>query len=196
MAGRSWDASYQDGLAPWEFGGPQPVVVELAAAGAFTGWVLDAGCGSGDNALHIASYGVPVFGVDLAETALARAREKAVERGLKAEFATADALHLEELGRRFDTILDCGLFHTFDAAERDRYVASLTSVAEPGATLYVLCFGDEDPEGVPHPVSEELLRTSFGTGSGWTLLAVEPRRLETRIHANGAPAWLATARRN
>jgi cyclopropane fatty-acyl-phospholipid synthase-like methyltransferase len=172
------------------------VVVELAAAGVFTGWVLDAGCGSGDNALHIASYGVPVFGVDLAETALAHAREKAAERGIKVEFATADALHLEELNRRFDTILDCGLFHTFDAGECTRYVASLASVAEPGAMLYLLCFSDEDPEGVPHPVSQDLLRTSFGSGSGWTLLAVEPRRLESRIHPNGAPAWLATARRN
>ena len=34
----------------------------------------------------------------------------------------------ESLGRMFGTVLDCGLFHTFDGDERRRYVASLASV--------------------------------------------------------------------
>jgi hypothetical protein len=46
MSGRPWDASYQDGPAPWEFGGPQPAVVQLVSEGAFTGSVLDAGAGA------------------------------------------------------------------------------------------------------------------------------------------------------
>jgi 2-polyprenyl-3-methyl-5-hydroxy-6-metoxy-1,4-benzoquinol methylase len=49
--------------------------------------VLDAGCGTGENALHIASLGLSVLGVDVAETALAIAREKAADRGTQAEFA-------------------------------------------------------------------------------------------------------------
>lgn len=44
----------------------------------------------------------------------------------------ADAFALERLGRRFETVLDCGLFHTFDRDERPGYVASLASVTEPG----------------------------------------------------------------
>jgi 2-polyprenyl-3-methyl-5-hydroxy-6-metoxy-1,4-benzoquinol methylase len=36
--------------------------------------VLDAGCGSGENALHVASLGLSVLGVGVAETALAIAR--------------------------------------------------------------------------------------------------------------------------
>ena len=44
--------------------------------------VLDAGCGTGENALHVASLGLPVLGVDVAETALAIPREKADERGI------------------------------------------------------------------------------------------------------------------
>jgi ubiquinone/menaquinone biosynthesis C-methylase UbiE len=54
---------------------------------------------------------------DVAETALAIAREKADDRGIEVEFAAADAFHLERLGRRFETVLDCGLFHTFDGDE-------------------------------------------------------------------------------
>ncbi len=40
MTGQSWDASYHGGPDPWDFGGPQPVVVR--AAPRFTGKVLDA----------------------------------------------------------------------------------------------------------------------------------------------------------
>src|SRR5687768_4280738 len=90
MTGRPWDASYTDGRAPWDVGGPQPAVVRLAAEGAFAGEVLDAGCGSGENALHIASLGLPVVGVDVAGTAIAMARAAAAERGLAAEFVTGD----------------------------------------------------------------------------------------------------------
>lgn len=196
MSGRPWDASYQDGPAPWEFGGPQPAVVQLVSDGAFRGSVLDAGCGSGDNALLIASSGVSVLGFDVAETALARAREKAGELGVPAEFVNADALQLSELGRSFDTILDSGLFHTFDADERAQYVVSLASVAKTGATLYVLCFSDEDPDGVPHPIRQIDLQAVFNPDSGWTLVSVEPRKIGTRMHENGAPGWLATVRRN
>jgi ubiquinone/menaquinone biosynthesis C-methylase UbiE len=143
----------------------------------------------------VASLGLPVLGVDVAETALAVAREKAAARGVEAEFAVADALHLDRLGRTFRTVLDCGLFHTFDAAERPGYVASLASVIEPGGTLYVLCFSDAGPETGPHPVSEQQLRVAFDRDPGWDVVALEADRVDTRFHDNGAPAWLATIRR-
>jgi len=161
MAGRPWDASYQDGPAPWDIGRPQPAVVRVAAAGGFAGAVLDAGCGTGENALHLASLGLSVVGVDVAETALAAARVKAAERGLHAEFVAADAFELDRLGRAFDSVLDCGLFHTFDADERAAYAASLAAVTAPGASLHVLCFSDGGLEGGPHPVSKDELRAAF-----------------------------------
>jgi ubiquinone/menaquinone biosynthesis C-methylase UbiE len=158
--------------------------------------VLDAGCGTGENALHVASLGLSVLGVDVAETALAIARAKADDRGIEVEFAAADALELERLGRRFATVLDCGLFHTFDDAERPRYVASLASVIEQGGTLYVLCFSDDGPDPGPHPVSREELRAAFDPSSGWRVAAIEPDRVQTRYHDDGAPAWLATVKRS
>src|SRR5436190_14525061 len=39
-------------------------------------------------------------------------------------------------GARLRTVLDCGLFHTFDGDERPGYVASLASVTEHDGTLY------------------------------------------------------------
>lgn len=196
MTGQPWDASYQDGPAPWDIGGPQPAVVRLAEAGRFGGAVLDAGCGTGENTLHIASLGLSVLGVDVAETALAMARATAEERGIEASFAVADAFQLEQLGRRFDTVLDCGLFHTLDGDERPAYVASLASVTEPDGTLYVLCFSDQGPATGPHPVTEGELRAAFAADTGWHVAAIEAERVMTRFHGDeGAPAWLATLRR-
>jgi SAM-dependent methyltransferase len=195
MTGLPWDASYHDGPAPWDIGRPQPAVVRAAAEGGFAGAVLDAGCGTGENALHLASLGLPVLGVDVAETALAIARAKANDRGIEVEFAVADALGLERLGRRFETVLDCGLFHSFDADERPGYVASLASVIEHDGTLCVLCFSDDGPDTGPHPVSREELRAAFNPGTGWNVAAIEPDSVLTRYHDDGAPAWFATINR-
>jgi SAM-dependent methyltransferase len=194
--GRPWDASYHDGPAPWDTGDPQPAVLRLAGEGAIAGAVLDAGCGTGENALHLASLGLHVLGVDVAETALSIAREKAAGRGIDAEFVVADALHLHRLGRVFETVLDCGLLHTFDRDERRDYVASLASVTGRGGHLYVLCFSDVGPDACgPHPISQEELRAAFERGGGWSVASVSPDRLRTRFDAHGAPAWLAKIER-
>jgi SAM-dependent methyltransferase len=193
--GLPWDASYHDGPAPWDIGEPQPAIVRLASAGGFAGAVLDAGCGTGENALHIASLGLSVLGVDVAETALAIARAKAADCGIKVEFAAADAFELQRLGRKFDTVLDSGLFHTFDGEERSLYVASLASVTEIDGTLYVLCFSDDGPETGPHPISQQELKAAFNPSYGWNIVAIDPDRVQTNYHEQGAPAWLATIKR-
>jgi SAM-dependent methyltransferase len=195
-AGRPWDASYLDGPAPWDTGEPQPAIVRLAGEGAFAGAVLDAGCGTGENALHVASLGLHVLGVDVAETALSIAREKATRRGIDAEFVVADAFHLHRLGRVFETVLDCGLFHTFDSGERRDYVASLASVTGGGGNLYMLCFSDVGPDtGGPHRISQEELRAAFRRSDRWSVASVSPDRIRTRFDAQGAPAWLARIER-
>jgi len=195
-AGQPWDASYLDGPAPWDTGEPQPAILRLAGGGAFIGAVLDAGCGTGENALEIASLGLRVVGVDVAETALSIARKKAADRGIDADFVVADAFHLDRLGRVFETVLDCGLFHTFDSDEQRDYVASLASVTGCGANLYVLCFSDVGPDTCgPHPISQQQLRAAFKRRSGWSVASVSPDRIQTRFAAQGAPAWLAKIER-
>ena len=195
MTGLPWNASYDNGPPPWDIGRPQPAVELLAAEGGFSGAVLDAGCGTGENALYIAALGLAVLGVDVAETALESARAKAVLRGIDVEFVTADALRLGRLERAFDTVLDCGLFHTFNDVERSQYEESLASVTEPGGTLHVLCFSDTGQDLGPHPVSQGALRAVFDRGGRWRVDTIQPHRLQTRDHDLGAPAWLATIRR-
>ena len=191
-----WDESYRDGTAPWDLGRPQAAFARLAEEGRWRGTVLDAGCGSGEHTLLAASLGLPALGVDVAETALAMALAKWKERGGPADFALADALHLDRLGRTFDTVLDCGLFHTFDGEEQRAYVASLAAVTEPGATLFVLCFREGAPETEgPHPISEAELRAAFGPAAGWCLADLEESQIEVVLDVGEFPAWLVTVER-
>jgi ubiquinone/menaquinone biosynthesis C-methylase UbiE len=170
--------------------------VRLAGAGAFDGAVLDAGCGTGHNALHLAARGLHVLGVDVAQTAVSIARRSAAERGLDVEFIVAHALRLHRLDRAFDTVLDCALFHALDREERHHYIASLASVTRPGARLYVLCFSDADADTAgPHPVSRQELSAPFTPTSGWSIASVSPERLHARFAPAGAPAWLAKVER-
>src|SRR5262245_45769573 len=184
LTGLPWDASYHDGPAPWDIGQPQPAIVRVASEGGFAGAVLDAGCGTGENALHVASLGLSVLGVDVAETALAIARQKAADRGIDVEFAAADAFHLDRLGRKFETVLDCGLFtHSLATSGHDT-VASLASVTKHDGTLYVLCFSDEGDNAGPHPVSQQELRAALNPAKGSTVGAIEPDRVQTRYHGD------------
>ncbi len=195
-SGRSWDASYEGhDPAPWDIGRPQDAFVRVASEGGFTGAVLDAGCGTGEHALLAASLGLRALGVDLAATAIELARAKAADRGIDAEFAVADAFELDRLERSFDTVLDCGLFHTCDQGERAQYVASLASVTEHDGTLYVLCFSDDAPDIGPHPIGQEELRASFSQQRGWNVDQVEPAKIETTFIEQGVPAWFATVTR-
>jgi len=80
---------------------------------------------------------------------------------------------LERLERMFETVLYCGLFHTFDSDERPRYAASLASVTEHDGTLYVLCFSDDGPDIGRTPTSQEELRAAFNPSKGWNVAAIE-----------------------
>jgi SAM-dependent methyltransferase len=193
-SGHPWDDSYRDGPAPWDAGRPQPAVVHLCDEGAFAGPVLDAGCGSGENALAIAARGIEVLGFDVAPTAIAQARDKAAARDLPATFLVADALRLHDLGRTFRTVLDCGLFHTFDDDERAAYVEGLAAVTEAGSALHLLCVSDTAPgTGGPRRTSQAEIRAAFT--AGWHVAVIEPDRLETAFDETGHPAWRALIER-
>ncbi len=188
-----FDAWYQ-GTPPWEIGGAQPVFVALADAGAIHGRVLDAGCGTGDNAVMLALRGFDVTGFDAAPTAIRLAEEKAAERGVDARFVVWNALDLEAFGDEFDTVIDSALFHVFDDERRIRYVEGLGSVVRPGGRYLMCCFSDRQPgEWGPRRVTQEEIRAAFA--DGWHIESIEAAQLGIAIDTRVAEAWRATIRR-
>jgi cyclopropane fatty-acyl-phospholipid synthase-like methyltransferase len=185
---------------PWDIGRPQQVFLD--AAGRITGSLLDAGCGTGENALYFAERGCDVTGIDFLEEPIRQAKRKASERGLKATFLVKDALTLANWSVRFDNVIDCGLFHVFSDEDRRRYAEGLAAILKPGGRLFVLCFSDEEPgtQG-PRRVSKQELQAAFA--KGWSIESIEPSRLETRpdfkdftFSEGGPKAWFAVIRRS
>ena len=83
------------GKPPWDIGRPQKALLDVADR--ITGSVLDAGCGTGENALFFAGRGCKVTGIDFLEEPITRAKQKATERGVPATFLVKDALALKDL---------------------------------------------------------------------------------------------------
>ena len=187
------------GKAPWDIGKPQPALVAVASK--VTGSILDAGCGTGENALFFAQRGHKVTGIDYLREPIERAKQKAAERGIQATFLVIDALHLESVPEQFDSIVDCGLFHVFSDEDRTRYVKGLTSVTKPGGRVFLACFSDREPgDQGPRRISQADLRAAFA--DGWAIESIEPIRFEVRedmpdlaFSPGGPKALLATFRR-
>jgi cyclopropane fatty-acyl-phospholipid synthase-like methyltransferase len=188
-----WDDSYRTVKPAWDIDRPQPAFVRLADAGEFTSPVLDCGCGTGEQALMLATRGLEVTGVDFAPAAIQSARRKARERGLSVDFDVADALHLPAfLSRQFASVVDSGVFHVFDDQDRSRYVASLAGVVPRGGMLHLLCFSELTPGDLgPRRVTQDEIRAAFA--DGWLVERIEAERFDVRdgFFAATPQAWLA-----
>ena len=190
------------GEAPWDIPRPQTEIV--AHAELLRGRVLDSGCGTGENALYAAQQGCTVLGVDVVPEAIHRAQRKANERGLEATFEVRDALSYGSWEGReaaFDTVIDSGVFHIFNDADRATYVAGLAHVMTSGATLLLICFSDAEPGTVgPRRVTRAELEQTFA--KDFTILSITPTQYELlprgegeMFTAGGAKAYLLIARR-
>jgi len=179
------------GVPPWDIGRPQPVFARLAVDEDLGNDIIDVGCGTGEHAILFASRGYRVLGVDSAPLAVEKAKAKASQRGSKAEFLVADALHLANLHRQFDVAIDSGLFHVFSDSDREAYVGSLRAILRPRGRYYMLCFSDKEPVGWGGPrriFKREILR-SFS--DGWNVDYVRPAKFASAYHERGGEAWFS-----
>jgi SAM-dependent methyltransferase len=186
-----FDEAYK-GSPPWDIGRPQAEFVRVASEGWIRGRVLDVGCGTGENVIFFAGLGHEVWGLDAAPLAIEKAREKAVERATKAKFVLGDALRLDKLVQRFDTVTDCGLFHVFSDDERRVYAKSLKAALNKSGTYIMLCFSDKESAnwGGPRRVTRGEIREAFG--HGWKINYVRAARFSTTFNDAGGRAWLSS----
>ena len=191
----SFEAAYLEGSPPWDIGRAQPELVSLAQAGRIAERVIDLGCGTGENALYLATSGLDVVGVDASPEAIRQAREKASRRGIAVTFDIADVLELHDYGEDFDTATDSGVFHVFDDDDRRRYERSVRGTLHPGGRLFVLCFSDRQPgDWGPRRVTQRELRATFG--DGWQVDSIDQAHMATKLDdAQQVEAWLAAMTR-
>jgi SAM-dependent methyltransferase len=147
---------YRAGVATWDIGETQPVIRQLVALGAVRGDVLDAGCGTGWHSIEFARAGCTVTGVDVAPTAIDRARRNARKAGVAVDFVLGDVTELDGYEGRFDTVVDAKCYDNLTGTQdRHRYASALHCATKPGARLFMFGFGPGTVNGVHNHLLDE-----------------------------------------
>ncbi len=96
------------------------------------------GSGTGINALHMASDGFPMVGLDISPTAVRRARQLAGERRLDARFVVGDMFDPPFADGAFDFTANIWTLHAVgEQVLRDRSLAEMWRILRPGGWLFL-----------------------------------------------------------
>lgn len=184
---------------PWDTKAPKENVVGWHRAGLVHGDVLDIGCGLGDNAVYLARQGHAVTGLDISPTALVTAERRTHDAGVNVKFEVADATTLAGYTDAFDTVIDSGMFHCLDDAQKRSYARAVHRATRDGATLLLSCFSDAEPQDADWPrpaVTEQTLHNVLG-GAGWDIVSLEATTVSREEDGTEVemPFWLVRAQR-
>jgi SAM-dependent methyltransferase len=133
-----YELLYRVGFLPWDSDVvPDELRALIEDPATVAGRALDLGCGTGTHAVYLAGHGWDVTAVDNVDRALRRARDRAAAARVTVNWVNADVTRLTqlELTPGFSLVFDRGCYHGIDARQRDAYVAGVTELAAPGATL-------------------------------------------------------------
>lgn len=145
----NYELAYKLGFHPWEDAAEHPPFVgtlsgllsreEQGREPPF-GLALDLGTGSAIWAVELARRGWQVTGVDIVDKALARGHDRVKDAGVDVQLVHGDVTDLESagIGTGYELLLDSGTFHDFSSAQRTAMGRSVTAVAAPEATLFLL----------------------------------------------------------
>jgi len=190
-----WNERYRTGDLPWDTGAPDAHLVKLVESGRVRpGKCLEVGCGTGTNALWLASRGFDVLGVDIAHLAVERANGRIAGTSLRCAFTVLDFLQDRTLTGPFEFVFDRGCLHSHDEASDRSHFALRVSHLLPVGGLWFSLIGST--EGAPRDTGPPR-RTATDVVS-----AIEPHleivELQSVLfetnHAEDALAWHCLAR--
>jgi hypothetical protein len=173
--------AYAIGFHPWETLAEHPPyagkLLELVAREEQGreppyGGALDIGTGSAVWGVCLARRGWEVTGVDIAEKALIRARERAEKEGVEMRIVYGDVTALSEadVGSGFRLLLDTGTFHGLGEAEREAMGREVSAAAASDAVLILDCFAPRRRGPLPRGASRADVERAF---PGWQITDVE-----------------------
>jgi trans-aconitate methyltransferase len=165
---RWWEDHYQG--QPVKHGAPSPqLVAEVSELPA--GTALDAGCGSGADALWLAERGWRVTAVDVSPTVIGAARE----RGPDVTWIVAD-LTTWPPPERYDLVTTQ---YVHPAMPFGDFVARLAGAVAPGGTLLVVGHDHGDEHSAAHAPAEASIGLAPIIGGlspqRWDVTVAEPR---------------------
>ncbi len=100
--------------------------------------IVDVGGGPGRYSIHLAGQGHRVWLLDLSESCISVAKQKARQRGVTLQLARqADARELPLPDEKFDVVLLMGpLYHLIDCQDRKQAVREALRILRPGGLLF------------------------------------------------------------
>lgn len=194
-----WNTRYLQGDIPWDQHSTTHVLERVIREFSVKPCrVLEMGCGTGRNAIHLARLGFEVTAVDLASRAIDLARENTWHAGMNIRFHAADFRYLPDEGERFPFVFDSGFYHCVRREMLGDLLAFLERVTQPGSLWLTLTGNANDPQ--PRAKGPPRLRASELCAELESLFAVMELR-ETHFeavesHAECHPlAWSVLLRR-
>jgi 2-polyprenyl-3-methyl-5-hydroxy-6-metoxy-1,4-benzoquinol methylase len=159
-----WDARYLSKDTPWDTGFPSKELERvLREDGIKPCRAIDLGCGTGTNAVYLASLGFEVTGIDLSATAVGKARERATAAGVRVNFLEADVLNPPDLTGPFDFVFDRGCYHCVRRLDVDRFLETLRGLVGPKTVALFLTGNAREKQDPGPPVTtEEEIRGELG----------------------------------
>jgi SAM-dependent methyltransferase len=156
------------------------------------GPVLDLGTGPGTAAIEFARRGFQVTALDVSETAIKGARQRAGDLGTKIEWVVSDVF-AKSWDARFQLIHDRGLYHSLGAPLRNRYADVVSSFLRPGGLLFLKTFSPEEPgDWGPNRIARKELEENLG--GRLDLVRLEASEFPGRLD-HSPKAWFATFQR-
>jgi SAM-dependent methyltransferase len=197
-----WEGMYSGhGGHVWT-GRPNAALVDAVAdlTPDVTGTALDLGCGEGGDVLFLAARGWRVTGVDVAGTALERARAHAEEAGV------ADRTRFErhDLGTSFPAgtfdLVTASFLHSYAFLDRAAVLRRAAEAVAPGGSLLVVGHvsrpeqlgplgGDFPGADVALPDPDELLATLALPAQEWTVARKALLERTTTLEDGSEGVW-------
>lgn len=120
-----YEIIYRYFRAPWDIGAREELVALVDSGRIEPCRAIDLGCGAGANAIFLAQKGFEVTGVDFAEAAIEKAKVRAREAGVQAEFILDDLTNLRHVSGKFDFLLDYGVLDDLRLHQRESCMQNL-----------------------------------------------------------------------
>ena len=162
MSREYWEQRYQTNDMPWEKGAPSPGLVDFLAAHVELprSNVCVPGCGTGHDVRAWAAADFPVFGFDIAPSAIRLATEWTRTAGLTANFVLSDFL-TDPPPFLFDWVFEHTLFCAIQPKERDDYVRAALRWLKPDGQYLAVNYLIPDQDGPPFGTTREELWQRF-----------------------------------
>ncbi|HEY0992995.1 MAG TPA: flavoprotein, partial [Kofleriaceae bacterium] len=153
-----WSTTPADRL-PWHAAALEPALADaIAARRGPDRRLLDLGTGDGVVAITAAHHGFRVTALDVAPTALGRARDRADRAAARSIVFVLDDITAPRLEGTYDVAVDRGLLHALPRAHWPAYAAAVTRLVSPGGTLLLIAHAPGSDLGT-HPLAPRDLST-------------------------------------